>query len=253
MMSSCSFPKPLFIMGTKVVPFESYDHVLKCVESSVACGRKTFCVAINPEKAYRALHDPALRAAVEQADIGVCDGVGIALAARLLYGRRLRRCTGVDLFMELIGLAARKKWKVFLLGASTESNEQACRALLARYPGLQIAGSRDGYFKEAKAVVEEINASGADLLFVAMGSPRQELWIAEHRDAINAPFCMGVGGTFDVISGRVKRAPRIFRKTGTEFLFRLFTDPRRWKRQLALPLFMVGVLKQKLLVPRSIG
>lgn len=251
-MISVYSPPALSIMGVAVTPFESYSHAVTYIEDIIACGRKSFCVAINPEKVYRAGEDHNLRRALNQADIGICDGIGIVLAAKILHGRTIKRCTGADLFVQLIGTAAQKGWKVFLLGAGAQSNEAACSKLREKYPSLQIVGSRDGFFQNSSQVVEEINASGADLLFVAMGSPRQEFWIAENRRAINASFCMGVGGTLDVISGEAVRAPRIFRKTGTEFLFRLLRDPRRWKRQKNLPLFMLRVLRKKLSFPRAI-
>ena len=226
------------------MPFDAYSEVIDYVESTIIAGRKSFCVAINPEKIYQANHDAELRDALRQADISICDGTGVALAAKLLHGRKVKRCTGVDLFFELLAAAASNKWKVFLLGASADSNSGACRALVRQYPGLEIVGSVHGYFRDSTKVVREINASRADLLFAAMGSPRQELWLGRHRDAIDAAFCMGVGGALDVISGASRRAPRLFRKTGTEFIFRLISEPKRWRRQLALPLFVLKVLKQ---------
>jgi N-acetylglucosaminyldiphosphoundecaprenol N-acetyl-beta-D-mannosaminyltransferase len=241
-----SIPKPLSIMGIPVVPFESYSHAVTCVEESMTSGRKSFWVAINPQKIYRALHDAKLRAILNQADAGICDGIGVSIASKLLYDRFLNRCTGCDLFFELLSIAARKGWKVFLLGATPESNEKACRTLRERYPGLRIVGRQDGYFRDSAAVVEQINASQADLLFVAMGSPKQEYWIWEHRDAINAAFCMGVGGSLDVVSGKIKRAPKLFRSTGTEFLFQLATEPSRWRRQVVYAPYMLKVFREKL-------
>ncbi len=110
--------------------------------------------------------------------------------------------------------------------------------LLKSYPGLSIVGRHDGYFKNSGKVIEDINRSEADILFVAMGSPKQEQWLSENWDTIQASFCMGVGGTFDVVSGKVKWAPTICRKTGTEWLYRLVSEPKRWRRQLALPKFI---------------
>ena len=118
--------------------------------------------------------------------------------------------------------------------------------LKKRHPGLQIVGRRDGFFKDSAAVVRQINDSRADMLFVAMGSPKQEYWIAKHREAINAPFCMGVGGSLDVASGTIKRAPRVFQKTGTEFLFQLVTEPKRFRRQMVYLPYMLNVLKERL-------
>ncbi|MBV5327484.1 MAG: WecB/TagA/CpsF family glycosyltransferase, partial [Chlorobium sp.] len=144
--------------------------------------------------------------------------------------------------------AAQKGWRIFLLGASAESNQGACDKLAAEYPGLKIVGRIDGYFQNSDEVVNRINASGADLVFVAMGSPKQERWIDENRPALDAPFCMGVGGTFDVVSGKAKWAPAFCRKTGTEWLYRLIVEPKRWRRQLVLPKFAFAVLQQKLAV-----
>lgn len=239
-------PEPISIVGVEVTPFRSYSHATKCVAELVAAGAKVSCVAINPEKVFRASKDPRLMATLKTVEIGICDGIGIVIGARILHGRRIRRCTGCDLFLRLIAEAAASGWKVFLLGASPDSNAKACAKLQESFPQLNVVGRRDGYFGESQEVIRQINQSGAAMLFVAMGSPKQEFWIAKHRQSIDASFCMGVGGTFDVISGKAARAPGVFRKTGTEFLFRLAADPRRFRRQLALPRFMLQVLGKRL-------
>ena len=245
-MTTCIAPEPISVMGVNVVPFNSCSHASRYVEHSIASGRKSFCAAINPEKVHWASHDPDGRSVLHQADMGICDGVGIVLAAQFLLGRRIKRCTGIDLFLELIALAARRGWKVFLLGATPESNVGAYRRLSRMFPGLKIVGHRDGYFEASEPVIEHINASGADLVFVALGSPRQELWISRYRDRLNAAFCMGVGGSFDVVSGRARRAPGIFRRTGTEFFYRLISNPGRWRRQLSLPSFLIAMFRARL-------
>jgi len=199
----------------------------------VESGRKAYSVAINPEKIYQAEHDRELAELINSAQVFICDGIGAALAVRVLYGRSLTRITGVAFFFELVKKAAEKGWKVYLLGASPESNQGAYEVLLANNPGLKIVGRHDGYFDDSGKVIEDVNRSEADILFVAMGFPKQEQWIAEHREEIDAPFYMGVGGTFDVVSGRVKWAPAVCRKTGTEWLYRLVSEPKRWRQQLA--------------------
>jgi N-acetylglucosaminyldiphosphoundecaprenol N-acetyl-beta-D-mannosaminyltransferase len=245
-------PAPLNITGIPVVPFETYDQVLASVEQGIESARKLFCVAINPIKMYTAWHDPELLTLLRQADIGICDGVGVSIASRILYGRSLKRITGCDLFFRLLGLASEKKYGVFLLGASTQANTAARAALQNTYPDLRIMGWHDGYFQDSQKVVEEINASGADLLFVAMGSPKQEQWISRHRQSINASFCMGVGGSFDIASGSLKRAPKIFRMTGTEFLFRFALEPRkRLAHQKILLCFLLRVLARRLFGARE--
>lgn len=240
-------PEALTVAGVRVVPFASYDQALACIERTVDSGQKTFWVAINPQKCYRAWHEDDLLDVLNRADVGICDGVGVSIASKILCGRGIPRCTGCDLFFRLVPLAARKGWRVFMLGASAESNSGASARLQQMYPDLQIVGRQDGFFKDSVSVIEQINSSKADLLFVAMGSPRQEHWISEHRDEIDAAFCMGVGGSFDVASGSIRRAPWIFRRTGTEWLFQLVTEPhKRLKRQLVYAPFMFRVIGKRL-------
>lgn len=242
-----SAPASLDIMGVPVVPFESYDQALDCIEDAIKSGRKSFWVAINPIKVYNAWEKPELFNLLRQADVGICDGIGISVASRLLYGQSIKRRTGGDLFFKLIDRASRKGWRVFLLGASARSNAEARSRLQKSYPGLRIVGWHDGYFEDSDAVIEQINSSQADLLFVAMGSPRQEQWIARHRHAIEAGFCMGIGGSLDIASGNLRRAPTIFRVTGTEFLFRLMAEPfKRWRIQKVLFPYFLSVIGRKL-------
>ena len=253
MISKTQFPPPIDLMGISVTPFESYSHALGCVEESIEAGRKAFWVAINPQKMYRAWHDPEVKGILDRADVGICDGIGVSVAAKIIFGITLRRCTGCDLFQKLIPLAEKKSWRIFLLGAQPESNERARRELLNRYPDIKIAGWRDGYFKDSKEVVRQINESGADMLFVAMGSPRQEKWIVRNAHAINARFCMGVGGTLNVVSGSARRAPELFLRTGTEFFYQLITQPWRWRRQIVYTPFMLQVLERKIWGPKYSG
>jgi N-acetylglucosaminyldiphosphoundecaprenol N-acetyl-beta-D-mannosaminyltransferase len=240
-----SLPKPLSLMGVKVTPFDNYEHAISVVSSLLVSGEKAFSAAINPEKIYRASYDSLVRDLLNQAEICICDGIGAALAVRVLHGKRIGRITGVSLFFELIKSAADKQWKIFLLGAGPDVSAAAARKLQEDYPDLQIVGRQDGYFQDSAQVVNAINESGAQLVFVAMGSPKQEIWITDNRDKINAPFCMGVGGTFDVVCGKVEWAPAFFRKTGTEWLYRLLKEPKRWRRQLALPKFVWLLCKYK--------
>lgn len=232
----------LGILGVPLTRLDSYAHAVECLVERIHNRQKTFCVAINPEKIWRSQSDESLRQLINLADFHICDGVGAAIAARVLHGERVGRITGVQLFLDLIAAAETHSLKVFLLGASSESNAGACRGLQEDHPRLQIVGNQDGYFQDTDEMVARINATMADMLFVAMGSPRQERWIAENRERINAPLCMGVGGTFDVVSGKSRWAPAIFRRTGTEFLYRLVWEPTRWRRQVVLPLFALRVL-----------
>ncbi len=217
--------KSVPILGAGVTPFRSYGQAVACAAEQIESGRKAFWVAVNPEKVYRSWRDRRVRDVLAAADVGICDGVGVSYAAKLLHGRFIPRCTGCDLFSALIAASAQRGWGVFLLGANPDSNRVASENLRARYPRLRIVGRQDGYFLDADAVVEKINASGADLLFVAMGSPAQEFWIADHIGSLNIHVALGVGGSFDVASGLARRAPRWVRRLGMEFFYRAVTTP----------------------------
>jgi len=241
-------PEPVDVMGVPVMSFDSYTHALGCIEKIVENGQKSFWIAVNPQKIYRAWREKELADVLNSAEATYCDGVGVSLASKIIHGHGINRITGCDLFFETLSLASEKGWGVFLLGASPKSNSGACKKLKEMYPDLRIVGRQDGYFEDASAVIDQINASKADMLFVAMGTPKQEYWIARHREDINAAFCMGVGGSVDVASGTIKRAPRIFQRTGTEFVFQLITEPlKRWPRQKVYFPFMLRVIGKKLI------
>jgi N-acetylglucosaminyldiphosphoundecaprenol N-acetyl-beta-D-mannosaminyltransferase len=235
-------PDRIAIMDVPLTVFDSYEHAGSVIVQSVRQRQRASCVAINPVKVYTAWKDRQLWDTLHAADFCICDGVGVAVAARLLQGRAVTRITGVQLFTDLVAEAEARGLKVFLLGARPQANRLAYEKLRARHPKLQIVGRRDGYFDDSEAVIDQINESRADLLFVAMGSPRQEKWLARYRDRIDAPFCMGVGGSFDVLGGVARRAPRLFQKTGTEWLYRLVAHPRRLRHQMVLPLFGLAVI-----------
>lgn len=240
-------PTPIDIMGVPVVPFESYEQALECVEEIIESDRKSLWIAVNPVKIHHAWHKPELLELLRQADVGICDGVGISIASKILHGQSIVRCTGCDMFFRLLSLASRKGWGIYLLGASAQANAAARSELQKKYPDLRIVGWHDGYFEDSRAVIEQINSSGANLLFVAMGSPKQEYWICHHWQAIDVNVCMGVGGSFDIASGSLRRAPKIFRMTGTEFLFRLIKEPRkRWRVQKNLFPYFLRVIEKGL-------
>ncbi len=234
------------ILGIPIAAFESYEHIIDYISSRKQAQRKTFCVAINPEKIYCSRKDHVLRQALLDADIGICDGVGTGLAAKILHGRYIRRCTGADLFMKLAEESVRKDWSIFLLGATDEVNEEANNKLKEQYANIKIAGRYKGYFENTEEVIGQINASGADILFVAMGSPQQELWIYKHKHLIDAKVFLGVGGAFDIISGKVKRAPYWIRMIGLEFLYRSLQFPRRFNRHHRRPWFALLVIMEKM-------
>lgn len=199
-------------------------------------------VTLNPEGIMLAREDAALKNIIAQAALVTPDGSGLLWAANQL-GRPLKeRVTGIDLLEDIAGLAGRAGWRVYFLGAKPGYAQLAAEALKSRYPGLIVAGVENGYFREREAtVLAAIQAAEADILFAALGMPYQEHWLYEHQGELQGLVALGVGGSFDVLAGKVKRAPRLWQKLCLEWLWRLLSDPRRWRRYLALPRFMAAV------------
>lgn len=199
------------------------------VIEAVAAGRRMRHVAVNTHKLLTCRTDPALLAAVRDADLATADGIGAVLMACRLGHRVPERVTGIDLMEALMPACAERQWPIFLLGAAPGVADRVAETLRARHPGLQIAGTRHGYFPvgtEAE-VAAEIARSGARMLFVALPTPRKERFVAEYADAAGVSFAMGVGGAFDVLAGRLTRAPRLCRDLGLEWAWRWAQEPRR--------------------------
>jgi N-acetylglucosaminyldiphosphoundecaprenol N-acetyl-beta-D-mannosaminyltransferase len=230
------------VLGVPITCFCSYDHAAEAIVARIRNGSKTLCIAINPEKICFARNDDAFGDIVRHGHIHICDGIGAALAVRWIVGWRIPRITGVGLFFKLLETAERQRLSVFLLGGKPEISDKTYETLRTRHPEMVIAGRQHGFFTDTDDVLRRINASGAAMLFAALGSPRQERWLSAHLDRIAVPFCMGVGGSFDVLTGSVKRAPEVFQRTGTEFLYRLLCQPWRWRRQSVLLGFGAKVL-----------
>lgn len=240
-------PKRIEVLGVPVdcvdmqQSLERVDHMLK--------GNKAEAViAVNPEKVIKAQNNPTLLTRLRQAGLLIPDGIGLVVAARLLGLGRMERVPGSELMPAICDLAARKGYRIFLYGAATEVNCKAREVLAKQYPGLKIAGGRDGFVKDEdmSSVIHDINMSGAQILFVALGSPRQELWMEKYLPQLNVKVCQGVGGTFDVIAGKVKRAPTLFRRMQLEWFYRLASQPKRLLRQTALPRFVLQVIRKRL-------
>jgi N-acetylglucosaminyldiphosphoundecaprenol N-acetyl-beta-D-mannosaminyltransferase len=197
-------------------------------------------VTLGTEMVVYAQRDELFRAVVNASALSLCDTVGLLAVARQRGATLTERVTGVDLIERLASEAARRGLPVYFLGGAAGVAADAAAILEVLYPGLIIAGTHDGYFapEESREIAERIRESGAKLLFVGLGSPRQELWIAEHLRETGCGAAIGVGGSFDVIGGRVTRAPKFMRRLGLEWLYRLVREPHRWRRQLALPYFV---------------
>lgn len=209
--------------------------------------QKGYVVTPNPEIVDLCRRDETFHGIINHAALVLPDGIGIVYAARIL-GEKLRgKVAGIDFAERLVAAMAKEQMRLFLLGAKPGVAEKAGRNLCARYPGLVLAGCRDGYFSEEQDVVDAINAcGGADVVFVCLGAPKQEKFIASHLDEIHATLFCGLGGSLDVFAGEVKRAPDIFIRLGLEWLYRLIKQPSRLGRMLVLPKFLLLVIWERL-------
>jgi N-acetylglucosaminyldiphosphoundecaprenol N-acetyl-beta-D-mannosaminyltransferase len=230
-----TYPVRVDVLGVPV-DCVGMDLAIQTVDERIQRKIKTAVVAVNPEKVMKARRDPELLETLQSAGLLIPDGIGVVWAARLLYQKNIERVPGSELMPRICELCASKGYSIFLLGGTEEVNNAASKAIQENYPGIRIAGTRDGYFSEMQRedVTRAINNSGADIVFVALGSPKQEFWMARDFGRVNALIAQGVGGTFDVISGRVQRAPKVFRVMNLEWLYRLARQPRRLFRQSAL-------------------
>lgn len=221
-------------------------EALGAIEGFLESGVPHIIVTADASGVVIAQDDEELRRIVNEADLVTPDSAGILLASKL-YGKPLKeKVSGVDLAVELSSLAAKHGYPIFLLGAAPGIAEAAAENLKQRFPGLRIAGTHDGYFTDDEPVVRRIAESGAKILFVAMGIPKQEKWIARHLDQLGVSVAMGVGGTYDVLSGRVHRAPEWMRRHGLEWAHRLARNPRKIGKVATLPRFLWMVFADRL-------
>ena len=241
-------PRRIEILGVPVDCL-TMDRTVELAASVLAGNVAHSIVAVNPEKVMRARYDVRLRDQLRRAGVLIPDGIGVVIAARILGLGRLQRVPGSELMPRLCELAAQTGRRVFLFGAAPDVNERAAQVLQTRYRGLTVAGTQHGFLKDGDMpdLVGRINSSQADILFVALGSPKQEDWIDRYLPQLNVKICQGVGGTFDVIAGRVRRAPAAFRAVHLEWFYRLVANPRRLHRQSALPRFAFHILKQRVM------
>ena len=212
----------------------SMEETLVRIEDFIRSGKPHQHVVVNVDKLVKASRDEELRRIINACALVNVDGMPVVWASRLLGKPLKERVAGVDLFEALMRRAGERGWRVFLLGARAEVVAGVAATYRRRYPALVIAGWRDGYWQgeaEEAAVAEQIRASRADLLFVAIGSPKKEQFLGRWQETMRIPFAMGVGGTFDVAIGRVKRAPRWMQRAGLEWFYRFLQEPRRMFRR----------------------
>ncbi|WP_338230662.1 WecB/TagA/CpsF family glycosyltransferase [Lactiplantibacillus paraxiangfangensis] len=201
-----------------------------------------FVVTANPEILMYAREHPDYQQVFRQADYIAPDGIGVIQGAQILGTPLPERITGYDTLLELLKWGGQTHRRIFLLGAKPAVLKQVTATIQRDYPGIEIVGARDGYFDDEAAVAAQIVAAKPEMVFVATGFPKQELFIAKYRQRY-AALWMGVGGSFDVIAGAVKRAPQFWQKHHIEWLYRLIQEPSRFKRMLVLPRYLRLVKK----------
>lgn len=220
----------------------SMEETLNTLSNVVASeSNKPFhVITANPEIVIGADQDPNIKQITDQADLITPDGIGIVIASRWKGEPVAERVAGYDLLLNLLEQGNQAGWSFFFLGAGEEVNKGATEIIRERYPNLVIAGRHHGFFKEKEAeLIQQINEAHPDILVVALGAPRQEQWIYQHKAELHTKIAIGVGGSLDVIAGKVKRAPVFWQKLNLEWFYRLVSQPTRWKRQLALPKFAI--------------
>lgn len=213
--------------------------------------RSRYVVTPNPEISEQCRKNPALMQAVREADLTVPDGIGVIVASRILGNPLAGRVGGFDVAVALLPQLAEKGMSLYLLGAKPGVADEAAERLRSQHAGLAIVGTHHGYFQEDAEVLAAINAVRPDVLFVALGSPRQEIWMHDHRSQIDVGVMMGLGGSLDIFSGHTRRAPQFFIAHHLEWFYRLLKQPSRFVRMLALPRYVLRACAARLFAHRA--
>lgn len=222
------------------------DEAAKKAGELISGDGRGYVVTPNTEIVMMCRKNAALLDAVKNADIVLPDGVGIKYGAEIL-GRPIRGTVpGIEFGEELLRLCAQNGWSVYFLGAKPGVAEKAAENMREKYPGLTVAGTADGYFKDDAPVIEAINEVKPDILFVCLGAPKQELWMVQNLEKLDVHIAVGLGGSLDVFAGVAERAPERWRKLGLEWLYRLKKEPKRIGRMMKLPQFILIVTGRRL-------
>ena len=203
-------------------------------------------VTPNAEIAYEALHDENMRTLLNSAELMLPDGAGVVLASKILKTPLRQKVAGVDFADGLLGVLETTGQSLYLLGSKPGVGELAAQKMTQKHPKLRIAGIADGYFQDEAPVIDKINASGADVLFVCLGAPKQEQFMARHQKALHVKLMAGLGGSLDSFAGTVKRAPKWMIRLNLEWLYRLIKEPKRFGRMLRLPKYLWAVVCKRI-------
>lgn len=222
------------------------DEALARARELLAGTHAACVVTPNAEMAYEAMHDASLRAVLNGADLVLPDGAGVVLASKILKKPLKQKVAGVDFAAGLLRELASTGGRLYLLGGKPGVAEQAAQKMRKQNPGLCICGMADGYFQDEAGAVRAVNAAGADVLFVCLGAPKQERFMQAHQNELHVKLMAGLGGTLDAFAGTVKRAPGWMIRLNLEWLYRLIKEPRRFKRMLRLPKYILAVIAERI-------
>lgn len=223
---------------------QAVDRIYEFIES----GRNHSIFTPNAEIMMDGITNKDMKAILNGSDMLVADGAGVVLASKILGRQVTEKVSGYDLVKSLLCSSSKRPIRFYLFGGKPGIPEKANANIICDYPGAEVVGTRNGYFsKEDEAsIIEDINSSGADVLLVCLGAPKQELWITENKHRLKVKASIGVGGTMDVLAGNVKLAPDFFRNHGLEWLYRLYKEPKRFIRMLKLPKFILYVVGMRM-------
>jgi len=223
------------------------ESAMKRVSALLEGDRCAMVITPNPEIVMAATQDEELLTTLSASDLSIPDGIGLIYASHIQKLGLIERVTGVDLMRKILEHANLRNKSIYVLGGKPGVAELACMNIKREFSSIKVMGFHDGYFKEDEEgkILQDINQKCPDILFAALGAPRQEKWIYGHKDILKVKVAMGVGGCVDIWAGTAKRAPKAFQRLGLEWFYRLLKEPRRYKRMMALPKFMIKVLLKK--------
>lgn len=221
------------ILSVKIDPI-SRANLLIAIKNSLETKQKTTIFTVNNEFIVEAQENKKFRDTLNSSTFSIADSAGVVWAAKKIHNKSLERIPGADLFLDIVQLSQEKGYGIYLLGGSSGVGEKAKQELEKSFPGVKIVGFKDGIkidpSEHNQAIIDEINLTKAEIVCVALGAPKQEIWISNNLNKLSASVFIGIGGTLDYTSGKIKRAPKIFRKIGLEWLFRLMLQPSRYPR-----------------------
>lgn len=223
----------------------NYDNLKEWIINDISKNKKSTIIAINPEKIMKARENIEIKKILNEATYKLPDGIGIVYASKIKKGKINSRITGIDCMEMLCSLSHEKGYKIFMYGSTEENALKAKKNLEKKFSNINIVGYMNGYETNNDLIIKKINNVKPDIIFVALGSPKQEYWIKDNLDKIDASIFQGVGGSFDVFSGKIKRAPKWMQLIGLEWLYRLFKQPKRIFRQIKLLEFLIIILFEK--------